>query len=105
MNRIMKKFILLNLLFLGSIFSQDYYFSKYAPFDSNILSPEQFLGYPIGEMHTRHDLIVSYMKYLSETSDKADMFQYATSHEGRKLIYLILSAPEKIETLEDLLGG
>ena len=102
MNRIMKKFILINLLFLGSIFSQDYYFSKYAPFDSNILSPEQFLGYPIGEMHTRHDLIVSYMEYLSETSDKADMFQYATSHEGRKLIYLILSAPEKIENLEEI---
>ena len=102
MNRIMKKFILINLLFLGSIFSQDYYFSKYAPFDSDILSPEQFLGYPIGEMHTRHDLIVSYMEYLSETSDKADLFQYATSHEGRKLIYLILSSPEKIENLEEI---
>ena len=57
----MKKIILLNLLFISSIFSQDYYFSKYAPFDNDIMSPEKFLGYPIGEMHTRHDLIVSYM--------------------------------------------
>ena len=98
----MKKIILLNLLFVSTIFSQDYYFSKYSPFDDDIMSPEEFLGYPIGEMHTRHDLIVSYMEYLSETSDKADMFQYATSHEGRKLIYLILSSPEKIENLEEI---
>ena len=70
----MKKLILINLLFIGSLFSQDYYYSKYAPFDSDILSPEEFLGYPIGEMHTRHDLIVSYMEYLSDSSDKAEIF-------------------------------
>ena len=61
----MRKFLLLNLIFLGSLCSQDYYFEKYAPFDADIMSPEEFLGYPIGEMHTRHDLIVSYMTYLS----------------------------------------
>ena len=55
----MRKFLLLNLIFLGSLYSQDYYFSKYSPFDTDIMSPEEFLGYPIGEMHTRHDLIVS----------------------------------------------
>ena len=60
----MKKIILLSLLFISTIHSQDYYFSKYAPFDSEIMSPEEFLGYPVGEMHTRHDLIVSYLDYL-----------------------------------------
>ncbi|MDG2476221.1 MAG: M14 family metallopeptidase [Flavobacteriaceae bacterium] len=66
------------------------------------MSPEEFLGYPIGEMHTRHDLIVSYMTYLSNVSDKADMFKYATSYEGRKLIYLIVSSPEKIKNIESI---
>jgi hypothetical protein len=98
----MKKFILLNILFLGSLYSQDYFFEKYAPFDEDIMSPEEFLGYPIGEMHTRHDLIVSYMTYLSNVSDKADMFSYATSYEGRKLIYLIVSSPEKINNIESI---
>ena len=98
----MKKIILLNLIFLGSLYSQDYYYEKYAPFDENIKSPEEFLGYPIGEMHTRHDLIVSYMTYLSNASDKADMFSYATSYEGRKLIYLIVSSPEKIKNIEEI---
>ena len=98
----MKKILLLNLIFLGSLYSQDYYYEKYAPFDENIKSPEEFLGYPIGEMHTRHDLIVSYMTYLSNASDKADMFSYATSYEGRKLIYLIVSSPEKINNIDEI---
>ena len=38
----MKKILLLNLLFIGSLFSQDYYYEKYAPFDENIKSPEEF---------------------------------------------------------------
>ena len=82
-SKIMKKIIIFSLLLTSSLFSQDYYYEKYAPFDENIKSPEEFLGYPIGEMHTRHDLIMSYMKYLSNVSDKADMFSYATSYEGR----------------------
>ena len=101
-NKYYEKFLLLNLIFLGSLYSQDYYYEKYAPFDENIKSPEEFLGYPIGEMHTRHDLIVSYMTYLSNTSDKADMFSYATSYEGRKLIYLIVSSPEKINNIDEI---
>ena len=98
----MKKIIILNLLFISSLFSQDYYFEEYAPFDQKIKSPEEFLGYPIGEMHTRHDMIVSYMTYLSNVSDKAEILSYATSYEGRKLIYLIVSSPDKIKNLENI---
>ena len=98
----MKKFLLLNFLFINLIFSQDYYFSKYGPFDDKIKSPEEFLGYPIGEMHTRHDLIYSYMDYLSSVSEKANIFHYATSYEGRKLIYLIISNSETIKNLESI---
>ena len=98
----MKKIILINLLFLGSLYSQDYYFSKYVPFDNNIMSPEQFLGYPVGEMHTRHDLIVSYMEYLSENSEKAQIYHYGRTYEGRKLVILAVSTPDKILDIENI---
>ena len=98
----MKKILLLNLLFIGSLFSQDYYFEKYAPFDENIKSPEEFLGYPIGEMHTRHDLIVSYMEYLSEVSDKAQILHYGETYEKRKLVILAISSSDKIIDLEKI---
>jgi len=98
----MKKIILLNLLFISSLFSQDYYFEKYAPFDDNIMSPEEFLGYPIGDMHTRHDLIVSYMEYLSKSSDKAQIFYYGKTYEQRKLLILAISSKDKIVNLENI---
>ena len=98
----MKKILLLNLLFVGSLFSQDYYFEKYAPFDENIKSPEEFLGYPIGEMQTRHDLIVSYMEYLSNVSDKAQILHYGQTYEKRKLVILAISSSDKIIDLEKI---
>ena len=42
------------------------------------------------------------MEYLSDISDKADMFSFATSYEGRKLVYLIISSPEKIQNIENI---
>ena len=98
----MKKIILINLLFLSSLYSQDYYFSNYAPFDDSIMSPEQFLGYPVGEMHTRHDLIVSYMEYLSKNSEKAQIYHYGRTYEGRKLVILAVSTPDKILDIENI---
>ncbi len=98
----MKKILLLNILFISSLFSQDYYFEKYAPFDENIKSPEEFLGYPIGEMQTRHDLIVSYMEYLSNVSDKAQILHYGQTYEKRKLVILAISSSDKIIDLEKI---
>ena len=98
----MKKILLLNILFISSLFSQDYYFEKYAPFDDNIKSPEEFLGYPIGEMQTRHDLIVSYMEYLSNVSDKAQILHYGQTYEKRKLVILAISSSDKIIDLEKI---
>lgn len=61
----MLKRLLLLVLFCGStLYSQDYFVKKFHPFNTNIPSPEEFLGYSIGEHHTRHDLIVSYLENL-----------------------------------------
>ena len=67
------------LIFLAFIFSlntvsaQDYFLENNGPYDSNIQSPEEYLGYEIGFEHTRHDLIVAYLKYLSNVSEKAQL--------------------------------
>ena len=98
----MKKIVILSLLLTWTLSSQDYYYSKYAPFNESIKTPEEFLGYPIGEMHTRHDLIVSYMQYLSNISEKAQIFYYGNTYEKRKLLILAISSPEKISNLEEI---
>ena len=65
-------------------FSQEYFLKDKAPFDSRIPSPEEFLGYPIGDQHTRHDQIVSYLYKLAEVSDRAEIEVYGYTHERRK---------------------
>ncbi|MGI9551043.1 MAG: M14 metallopeptidase family protein [Aurantibacter sp.] len=99
----MPKKLLLLLLFCGtSLFGQDYFFKKYQPFNESVPSPEEFLGYGIGEHHTRHDLIVAYLQKLAEVSDRASVYQYGKTHEGRKLMMLTVTSAENLAKLDDL---
>ena len=98
-----KRFIFLLCILLSiQISAQDYFFGKYAPFDSNIPTPEEFLGYSIGEQHTRHDQIVSYLTKLAEVSDKATILQYGATHENRKLVMLTITSEQNHINLVDI---
>jgi len=93
---------LILLFFNLSVFSQDYFYEKQGPFDKKIPSPEEFLGYAIGEYHTRHDRVVSYFKKLAQLSDKATLTVYGKTHENRELIMLNISNATNIKNLEAL---
>ncbi|MCL6265300.1 M14 metallopeptidase family protein [Flagellimonas myxillae] len=99
----MLKKLLLVALFVGtSVSAQDYFFKKYHPFNSDIPSPEEFLGYPIGQHHTRHDLIVAYFTQLAASSDRASIYEYGRTHEGRKLIMLTVTSPRNLNNLDQI---
>jgi len=83
-------------------FSQDYFFKDKAPFNPKIPSPEAFLGYPIGEQHTRHDQIVAYFQKLADLSDRATIEVYGQTHEKRKLVILHVSAPENLKNIASI---
>lgn len=97
-----KRLLLLIIICNTSLYSQDYFTEKYKPYNEGIPSPEQFLGYGIGEHHTRHDLIVRYLEKLAEVSDRASLHYYGQTHEGRKLVILTISSPENLSNLENL---
>tara|TARA_Y200000002_G_scaffold81796_1_gene64662 strand:- start:3702 stop:6224 length:2523 start_codon:yes stop_codon:yes gene_type:complete len=90
------------IISLNSVKAQDYFLENNGPYDNTILSPEQYLGYEIGFEHTRHDLIVAYLKYLANISDKAQIIQYGETHEGRNLIMLTVSSTENLNNLENI---
>ncbi|MBT8280154.1 MAG: zinc carboxypeptidase, partial [Muriicola sp.] len=99
----MQKLILLLLLCVSvNLFSQEYFLKKYEPFNEDIPSPEEFLGYGIGERHTRHDLIVAYFKKLAEVSPRVSFAEYGKTHEGRILSMLTISTPENLNNLNVL---
>ncbi len=97
-----KRFFLVALCISGTLSAQNYFFEKFQPFDSKIPSPEQFLGYAIGEHHTRHDLIVAYLTKLAEVSDRASIYEYGRTHEGRKLVMLTITTPENLKNLDNI---
>ena len=89
------------MLFLSTgLTAQDYFYKKYHPFNKSIPSPSEFLGYDIGEYHTRHDLIVAYMHKLAEVSERATIYEYGKTHEGRKLVILTITSPENQKNIE-----
>lgn len=99
----MHKILPLLALFYGTaLMCQEYFYKKYQPFNANIPTPEQFLGYGIGEHHTRHDRIVAYLEKLAELSDRAQLSVYGMTHEGRKLVILTIGSPENLAQLETL---
>lgn len=95
-------FGLLLLICTSTSWSQDYFTAAYAPFDKNIPSPEEFLGYPIGDQHTRHDQIVSYLEKLAELSNKASIAEYGRTHERRKLVMLTITSESNLSNLDNL---
>ncbi|UJH66858.1 M14 family zinc carboxypeptidase [Allomuricauda sp. SCSIO 65647] len=97
-----KKFLLAVMFITAQLPAQDYYFKKYQPFNPNVPSPEDFLGYEIGEHHTRHDLIVAYLTKLAEVSDRANIVHYGKTHEGRKLVILNVSDPDNLTNLASI---
>jgi hypothetical protein len=99
----MKRSLLLIILLVSAFAkAQDYYVAKYAPFQQNIPTPEQYLGYGIGDQHTRHDQIVSYLEKLAEISDRATMVEYGRTHEGRKLVMFTVTTPANHNNLASI---
>ncbi len=100
----MKKLIYFTIIIISFnySFAQDYFLENFGPYNENIQSPEEFLGYEIGDQHTRHDLILAYFKYLSSVSERANLIKYGKSYEGRTLTLLSISSEENLKNLEEI---
>ena len=96
-------FLMYMLFFVNlQVSGQDYFLRDKGPFDPSIPSPEAFLGYPIGEAHTRHDQINAYFTKLAERSNRASIATYGKTHEHRKLVMLTVSNPGNLQNLPAL---
>ena len=61
-----------------------------------------FLGYPIGDFHTRHDRIVAYMEELARLSDRAAYQVIGYTYEHRPMPVLTVTTPENHARLEGI---
>jgi hypothetical protein len=68
----------------------------------SIPTPEQFLGYPVGSHHTRHDKLVEYFKELDRLSDRVSVQVIGTTYEHRQQIAAIFTAAANHNRLETI---
>lgn len=104
----MKRSVLLFIVTVIALFIIDiraeglnYYFPENISFDSNIPSPEEFLGYAPGSRVTEHSRINAYYEKIAELSDRTELFEIGRSHENRPIYVLAVSSPKNISVLND----
>ncbi len=72
-------------------------------YDASIPTVHQILGYQIGERISSHADMLRYFDALQQAAPKRiKLQQYATSWQGRKLIYAVIGTPQHIANLSQL---
>ncbi|MEM1216384.1 MAG: M14 family metallopeptidase, partial [Bacteroidota bacterium] len=97
--------VILGLFFMVNAFAQREELTYYLPnitYDEAIPTPEEFLGWQIGEWHLTHDLQRAYLQKLADVSDRITLTEYARSHEQKPLLYLTITSPENHAQLPEL---
>ncbi len=84
-----KKLFVLLFMFAGAVHAQ-------------LKSPDEFLGYKLGERFTRHHKVVEYFQHIAETTPNVKLHQYGETYEHRPLITVMVSAQENIDRWNEI---
>lgn len=97
----MKKYLALALLLASYHINAE---SKYVPAvtNSTLPTPQQALGFNVGQWHARHDQIERYFTLLAKSSSRAQLEVIGYSHEQRPLLQLVISAEKNLQRLEQI---
>ena len=90
----MKQFSVLTFLFLLSLLSTS---------AQQLKSPDEFLGYPLGDQYTPHHKIVSYFQQAAAAKPQVmKLEQYGATNEGRPLLLAFIASEENFAKLEEI---
>ena len=77
-----------------------------ADYDPSVPTIESVTGHSSGSRITWHDDVIHYFEALAEAEpDRVSLHRYATSWEGRELIYVVISSAENMAQIEDIQDG
>jgi len=91
----------------GESISQEYTTPFYpdGTYESGIPSPEEVLGFPVGERPALYEEVVRYIKTLADQSDRVLLFESGETYEHRTMYYLVVSSEENLARLTDIVEG
>jgi hypothetical protein len=90
------------LFTLTALAQENYFYPNAGKLNPAIPSPAQFLGYNIGEQHTRHERIVEYIKELDRLSDRVSSEIIGETFEHRAQITAVFTDPKNHQNIESI---
>ena len=69
---------------------------------AQLKSPDEFLGYSLGDYFTRHHRVIEYFKHVDEVMPNVQVIQYGETYERRPLVMAVLTAPENFSQLQTI---
>jgi hypothetical protein len=104
--RLIKQLFVALLLVTTSASAAKLSLADYLPqdvtYDPSIPTPEEVLGYQVGEWHVRHDQLVRYMEILAEKSDRFSLEYTGRTHQQRPLLLITVTTPENHQNIDAL---
>ncbi len=104
-----KPLLLVLLLLMGTVTLAAQTRFEYWPgaaYDPSVPSPRKVLGYESGERISSHAALMKYMETLAAAlPNRVRMFEYATSWQGRKLVYVAVGSEANIRRLDEIRTG
>ena len=79
------------------------YFPKGHVFSAQTQTPEDYLGFEIGDWHITPAALTGYMRTLAENNKRVSIEKIGYSHERRELSHVYISSPENIANLDKIL--
>ena len=78
----------------------DYAVEGTAGYDPSVPTPQEVLGYTIGERHTRPEEVVRYVEAVAAASPRVEVGFHGTTYEGRRLVHATVSSPQNLARLD-----
>ena len=88
---------------LNSAYAQERFdFDSNLTYNASIPSPASFLGYELGDRFTFHAHMLDYFEELAASSPNVTLHEYGKTHEGRRLVYAVITSTENQARIEEI---
>ena len=74
----------------------------FVPAQEKLMSPEEFLGYELGEEFTFHHQVLDYFKYVAANSPRVELQEYGSTYEKRPLVLAFISTEQSLKRKEEI---
>ncbi|MFU8811590.1 MAG: M14 family metallopeptidase, partial [Balneolaceae bacterium] len=69
---------------------------------AQVQSPDEFLGYELGDYFTPHHRVMAYMNHVAEASDRVTAQVYGHTNERRELMLLTITSPDNHAIIDEI---